>query len=329
MFVVPAALHLWIAGRRVHAAILTAVAAAVACAITAAADAVYWGSAFHSLTRALDYTLLDRQSSRGFQPFYYYLSFLQNWTNWILAGLACLAWRERALRPAVLWAILPVAILSALPHKESRYLIPVIPFVAICAAAGIARAAKWTRTAPSPRLREALIVALAAAMLYELGGWRLRRSNDAVSLAQFVRADRSRRRRGSGAVMAGRRRALSIRPFRARRHVREEDVPKALRSPDLTWLALKVDTVNRASPRTCARRRRLAAARALWRVRPLSAPAALISACRRLPLPFQVLDRNRDQRHADDAERHEREVVLDDRHVAERVAGAACRSRPR
>jgi hypothetical protein len=244
MFVVPAALHLWLAGRRVHAGILTAVAAAVACAITAATDAVYWGSAFHSLTHALDYTLLDKQSSRGFQPFYYYLSALQNWTNWILAGLACLAWRERALRPAVLWAILPIAILSALPHKESRYLIPVVPFVAICAAAGIARAAEWTRTARSPRLREALIVALAAAMLYELGGWRLRRSNDAVALAQFIRETDPVSGVGVEQLwQAGGALYLSGRSVLV--DVREEEVPKALRSPDLTWLALKVDTVNR------------------------------------------------------------------------------------
>ena len=59
---------------------------------------------------------------------------------------------SRGLRPAVWWAIVPIAILSALPHKESRYVIPVVPFVSICAAAGLTRAIQWTRTAASPRL---------------------------------------------------------------------------------------------------------------------------------------------------------------------------------
>lgn len=150
VFVVPAALHLWLGDRRAHAALLAATAGVVAAAITAVADLAYWGSAFYSLGNAWDYTLLDRLSSRGFQPFHYYLTSLQHWTNWITAGFACVGWRERALRQAVLWGALPIAILSALPHKESRYLIPMVPFIAICAASGIARAVQRTQAAVSP-----------------------------------------------------------------------------------------------------------------------------------------------------------------------------------
>ena len=243
MFVIPAALHLWLAGKRVHAAVLTGIAGVVACAITATADAIYWGSAFHSLRSAWEYTLLDRQSSRGFQPWYDYL-LLQTWTNWIVGGLVCLAWREPRVRPAVWWTIVPIAILSALPHKESRYVIPVVPFVSICAAAGLTRAIQWTRTAASPRWREALVVALAAALLYDLGEWRLRRSNDAVAMAQFLR-----RTDPAGGVaveriwQAGGSLYLSDRSLLL--DVKEEDVSRLMASPDVAWLALRVETVTR------------------------------------------------------------------------------------
>jgi hypothetical protein len=244
LFLLPAALHVWFVGGRSQAALLAVTGGGVAAAITAAADLAYWGSAFHSVRNALDYTLLDQQSSRGFQPPYYYFSSLQAWTNWIVAGLACTAWRDRTLRPAVLWALLPIAILSALPHKEGRYLIPIVPFIAICAAAGITRAVRWTASSAAPRGREALVVTLAAAMLYEIGEWRLGRSNDAVALARFLRrtdatggvAVEQMWRAGGSLYLSGRTLLLDM---------TEEEIPRQIASPDLTWLAVKVETVNR------------------------------------------------------------------------------------
>jgi hypothetical protein len=80
-----------------------------------------------------------------------------------------------------------------LPHKESRYLLPVIPFFCIAAARGFLRAADWLR-----RFSEVIgwrrwaldlfAPLLVLSVLHDLGGWRLSRSNEGIRLAQYLRA---------------------------------------------------------------------------------------------------------------------------------------------
>jgi hypothetical protein len=243
-FVLPAGLYLWLSGRRRDAAALAALAATAAIAITAVADAAYWGEPLRSVRRAWDYTLADRLSSRGFQPVHYYLSALQHWTNWIIAGFACVAWRMPAARPALIWTVLPIAVLSALPHKENRYLVPVIPFLAIAAAVGISRVARSVAQRSSLRHRYVFATLLLAAVLYEVGEWRLRRSDDAVVLARYVRerdaiggvAVEQLWRAGGMLYLSGRRTLVDLTP---------ETVLSAAQSGDVSWLLLHIDTVNR------------------------------------------------------------------------------------
>jgi hypothetical protein len=153
-------------------------------------DFLYWGTPFSSLLRAADYTVINRLSSRGYEPFYQYAALVPAWSNWGIVALAVIgSWRSGVLAA---WTWLPVALLSCLPHKEARYLIPVMPFLAISAAAGVHRVVQAAR-APNPsRLATATGVALVPlivlACLQEMGGWRLARSNEEVRLARFLDA---------------------------------------------------------------------------------------------------------------------------------------------
>ena len=54
-------------------------------------DALYWGRAFHSLLTIFDFTLVQRLSSSGFQPPWFYLTHISDWSDLLLVVLACLA----------------------------------------------------------------------------------------------------------------------------------------------------------------------------------------------------------------------------------------------
>jgi len=88
---------------------------------------------------------------------------------------------------AVIWTVLPIALLSLLPHKEARYLIPVIPFLAVLAAHGCFRFASWCdggSTRRIGRLPVALWVLVAiVGVLHDMGHWRLPRRNADVRFA--------------------------------------------------------------------------------------------------------------------------------------------------
>jgi phosphatidylinositol glycan class B len=153
-------------------------------------DALYWGRPFHSLLAIVDYTLVQRLSSRGYEPAWYYLTHLSEWSDVLLVVLACLAW-EPASRRALLWAALPLALLSVLPHKEARYAIATIPFWALAAAPALRSwiAHGYVR-APLPlhvrvgALGIALLVA--AAVAFDAGKFRFVRSEAAVRLGWAV-----------------------------------------------------------------------------------------------------------------------------------------------
>ena len=54
-----------------------------------------------------------------------HLTHLSDWSDVLVVVLACLAW-QRTSRSALLWAALPLALLSVLPYKEARYAIATI-----------------------------------------------------------------------------------------------------------------------------------------------------------------------------------------------------------
>ena len=91
------------------------------------------------------------------------------------------------------WAFLPLLILSVFPHKEPRYLIPVLPFVAILAGAGL-----WEfllQIVHSPpgnagknQLKAVfLIFIFLGSLLFEMDQYRFRRSESAVVVAKYLR----------------------------------------------------------------------------------------------------------------------------------------------
>jgi hypothetical protein len=173
-----------------RASSLVMAAGAALAAITAAADYAYWGSPFSSLATAVDYTLVHGESSRGYQPPWEYLRLLPSWSTFLVVALALAGSSRR--HPDTWWLWVPFALLSLMPHKESRYLIPVVPFLSIAAARGFLRAAAWVRrTAPAPCWRqwthELFAPMLLLSLLHEAGGWRLARSNEAVRLARYIR----------------------------------------------------------------------------------------------------------------------------------------------
>lgn len=223
--------------------------AAAAGVILGVCDYLYWGSPFFSLARAVDYTLLNRLSSRGYEPVYQYLVLIPAWSNWTIVALAIVgSWHKRIL---LAWTWLPIVVLSCLPHKESRYLIPAIPFVAIAAAVGIRRVLQ-VASAPDASRRAAVGGAFLAplvllACLQDAGGWRLARSNEEVRLAQFLNA---RGRDGLAVEQAWR---LGGQPYLSA-HEPLVDIDAArLRDAesrhdafkDVKWIALKEGTARR------------------------------------------------------------------------------------
>jgi hypothetical protein len=175
---------------------MVAVAALVAIGVS---DWAYWGHPFFSLRNIVDFTLVQRQSSRGFQPVYEYLVHVGAWSNVLTVALALFAIRLGRWTIAW-WTWLPVLVLSLLPHKEPRYLIPILPFLSLSAAVGLwhvmaaLRGADERRDADRSnvaRWSAALFLALVAAFVWESAGFRFVRSEAAVRLAQYLgrRAD--------------------------------------------------------------------------------------------------------------------------------------------
>ena len=173
-----------------NAAILVVVAAATAAAIVGLSDAFYWGHPFSSMTAAIDYTVLQRQSSRGYEPPWEYLTIIPAWSTYVFVGLAVAGGSRRA--PDTWWLWLPIGILSLLPHKEARYLLPTIPFLCIAAARGLLRLTNWLQRSTALAgwrrwARELAAPLLLLSVLHEVGGWRLARSDEGVRLAGHLR----------------------------------------------------------------------------------------------------------------------------------------------
>ena len=189
-FVVAACLQLALERRWTHLVACALSSVLAAGAALGVADALYWGRPFASLLNIVDYTIVKRASSAGPPPAaWWYVTSVSDWATWPVIGLAIIGTR-RATWQTALWTWLPIAILSALPPKEPRYMIPVMPFAALLAANGVRSIlARW---AVSPPVWHAAPVALAAALtlgfLHDAGGWRLRRSNDDVRFAPTLAA---------------------------------------------------------------------------------------------------------------------------------------------
>jgi hypothetical protein len=194
IFLVPAVGQLLVERRFVQAGVFAVTFCVVAAGIQAGSDTLYWGQPFFSLRNIVDYTLVQGRSSRGYQPPIFYVTELTGWTNYFVFALALYGTRRTSWR-AALWTYAPIAMLSLLPHKEPRYLIPVVPFVSVLAACGLdsvltkltapARPAAWTGIVGA-----LLVVGAWGAALHEFRNIPFRRSEAAVQFARTLNVRR-------------------------------------------------------------------------------------------------------------------------------------------
>src|SRR5262249_52175596 len=165
-------------------------------------DLLYWGQAFHSLRAIVDFTFVNQLSSRGYEPLFYYATDLPNWSDVLLVVLALASARIGGGLPLT-WALLPVALLSLLPHKEPRYVIATIPFFALATSRTLwtwlerlatpqqrqwSLRAGWLEVSPqsAPMAALCLLLSLTAAALYDASHSRFHRSEDQVRLAWMM-----------------------------------------------------------------------------------------------------------------------------------------------
>jgi hypothetical protein len=199
VFLVPALWTMWTTGapdrfrgRLVRTGVLLGASTMTLLAVIGISDALYWGQPFHSLMAITDYTLVDRLSSRGFQPAWFYITEVSSWSNVLLVVLAVL-WRAQAPCPALAWAALPVVLLSLLPHKEPRYLIATIPFWALAAAPALSSLLAQRRDGHFWLTRARLgaaatVLVVACAFAFDASKFRFVRSEDAVRLGWMMRS---------------------------------------------------------------------------------------------------------------------------------------------
>ena len=184
MFVAAALTQLVLERRYRQAAGLILITAVIAAMLLGVADAAYWGEAFHSLRAAFDFTVVQRLSSRGFGPPWWYLVSVGQWSTLPLAILAGVGLRHQ--RSCAIWVVVPLCALSALPHKEARYMIPVVPFVCLLAVEGLRRSIQFNAAARRDWLPAALVCGLSLGLIHDVAHYRLPRSNAEVQLARTL-----------------------------------------------------------------------------------------------------------------------------------------------
>jgi hypothetical protein len=181
VFVAPAIGHLALERRLRDAATAAVAGIGSAAMLLGVADWLYWGVPFFSLRAIVGYTIVEGQSSRGFQPPWFYLSNVTEWSNPVVAALSLYSLTGREPRPAI-WGWTAIALLSLLPHKEARYVIAAQPFVCISAALAIPLVAERCRVGA----RTVILLLLAVATLFEATSWRVRRTDVEVRLAREI-----------------------------------------------------------------------------------------------------------------------------------------------
>ncbi|MGR3319519.1 MAG: glycosyltransferase family 39 protein [Candidatus Anammoxibacter sp.] len=256
-FLIPAILYLVIEKRFRDVIIFSLIYGVICAMIFGIGDLLYWGKPFHSLMYMLNYTVAEGNSSRGFQPFYYYIKRVPVWTNIFVFGLAVLSFRLRKWH-MLGWAFIPIFILSFLPHKEPRYLVPSIPFITILTAAFFwhileklnKRVAAGTIIAKPTIHAFLVIIVLLGSVLFEPNGYNLKRTENDVDIARYI----VRQPELSGAAIEQNWRVggmLYLWKLPTLKHIlpvwvmNRDYVLKQVSAKDVKWAALKDRTINR------------------------------------------------------------------------------------
>jgi hypothetical protein len=128
-----------------------AAGAAPAALVFGAADWIAWGAPFASYVRAVAINLgAGKASAYGVQPWSWYLAVIAAvWGPFLPAAIALCVVRIRSSWLWIGFAAVEIAVHSAIPHKEYRFVFPALAAIAITAALGSADAVAWL----SARLR--------------------------------------------------------------------------------------------------------------------------------------------------------------------------------
>ena len=211
VFIVPFWAYLAARRQYVRAFATSAAALVFVAAIIGATDYAYWGRPFHSLASLHTHTFESRHAGDWYEPPLFYIAGYHRWTDLFTIAFALFSLRCRRSWVLAAWVVVPLVLLSCLPHKEVRYVIPVVPFLSILAGAGLWEALRWATRSISgafrnplaganseayssgkrgPSLNRMSVVAfcVAGAVLPELGGFRFHRTEAAVDLARHIAA---------------------------------------------------------------------------------------------------------------------------------------------
>jgi phosphatidylinositol glycan class B len=159
--------------RDLRAAFLVAAGAALAGMLGGLLDWVTWGRPFQAVIAYVRFNLIEGGASQwgvAKRGFYLHTMLASNGPLLLLLGLGFLAGLRRTW-PTALLVLVFLAAHSAVPHKELRFLFPVLPLFLLCSAVGMAR---FLDKLPYPRRHRIAAVVAAGSVMLALFGWRAR-----------------------------------------------------------------------------------------------------------------------------------------------------------
>jgi hypothetical protein len=143
VFLAPLLCALWLAREPIRARLVRSLAllcgfVGVSFLTVGLEDWLAWGRPFASLIAFARYTLVERQASalEPSQPWFWYLWRLAKWLPLTLLPFLWRARRVPGVLTVALYLLLPLVGLSAIYHKQLRYLQGIIPILIMLAAAG-------------------------------------------------------------------------------------------------------------------------------------------------------------------------------------------------
>jgi hypothetical protein len=189
VFVAPLAVQLLVERRWRHAVLCGSAFVATLTAAQVVSDLWFWGEPFHSMKEIVRFTLVERGSTRGYEPVWRYLEIVNSWTDPFIIAAALWATRRKAAWREVIWLWGPILLLSTLPHKEPRYLIPVIPYLSILAGLGVwnlvqSATERGQRSLRTRLLRTALFAGTLGSLAINVGGYQVYRTDAEVALGR-------------------------------------------------------------------------------------------------------------------------------------------------
>jgi GPI mannosyltransferase 3 len=170
----PVVLVIVAARRSVRAAAWVGVGIVAVLLLGGLLDWATWGRPFHSLLVYVRFNLLEGGANQwgiAKRGFYLRALLLSNGPAVLILGLGFFAGLRRTW-PVALPALLFLAVHSAIPHKELRFLYPVLPIFLLCAAVGLAA---LLAKLPFPRGRR--VAATGALALLLMGAFGVRARN--------------------------------------------------------------------------------------------------------------------------------------------------------